>query len=177
MAPRLKYWIPAICVAIVISVFSSHYFSGEETARVIIPILHRIFPFATDRELRWMHIGIRKLAHVTEFGTFSIAVFHGVRAGRSGWNLRWAIITLVIAVSYAGLDEWHQSFVPAPGTPSPRCFDRYGGRLVGPGPGMGLRTISEEIARIQIVLATTARRTLSCMGSDGYLLLAALSGE
>ena len=112
MAPRLNYWIPAICVAIVISVFSSHYFSGDETARVIIPILHRIFPFATDRELRWMHIGIRKLAHVTEFGIFSIAVFHGVRAGSSGWNLRWAIITLVIAVSYAGLDEWHQSFVP-----------------------------------------------------------------
>jgi len=112
MTPRLKYWIPAICVAIVISVFSTHYFSGEETARVIIPILHRIFPFATDRELRWMHIGIRKLAHVTEFGTFSIAVFHGVRGGRRGWNLRWAIVTLLIAVTYAGLDEWHQSFVP-----------------------------------------------------------------
>lgn len=112
MTPRLKYWIPAICVAIVISLFSTHYFSGEETARVFIPIFHRIFPFATDRELRWMHIGIRKLAHVTEFGIFSIAVFHGVRAGRRGWNLRWALITLVIAVSYAGLDEWHQSFVP-----------------------------------------------------------------
>lgn len=112
MASRLKYWIPAIIVAILISVFSTHYFSGEETARVIIPILHRIFPFATDRELRLMHIGIRKLAHITEFGVFSIAVFRGVRAERSGWNLRWAIITLVIAVCYAGLDEWHQSFVP-----------------------------------------------------------------
>ena len=112
MAARLKYWIPAICVAILISLFSTHYFSGEETARIIIPILHRIFPFATDRELRWMHIGIRKLAHVTEFGVFSIAVFHGIRAERRGWNLRWAVLTLVIAVSYAGLDEWHQSFVP-----------------------------------------------------------------
>lgn len=112
LGARLKYWVPAILVAIAISVFSTHYFSGEETARIIIPILHRIFPFATDRELRWMHIGIRKLAHVTEFGAFSIAVFHGVRRNRPGWNLRWAAITLVIAVSYAGLDEWHQSFVP-----------------------------------------------------------------
>jgi VanZ family protein len=24
----------------------------------------------------------------------------------------WAVLTLLIAVSYAGLDEWHQSFVP-----------------------------------------------------------------
>jgi VanZ family protein len=112
MASRLKYWIPAIIVAILISTFSSHYFSGEETARVIIPILHRIFPFATPRELRWMHIGIRKLAHVTEFGVFSVAVFHGVRAERHGWNVRWAVLTLILAVSYAGLDEWHQSFVP-----------------------------------------------------------------
>jgi VanZ family protein len=59
-----------------------------------------------------MHIGIRKLAHLTEFGLFSITIFYGVRAGREGWRFSWAIITLLIATSYAGLDEWHQSFVP-----------------------------------------------------------------
>ena len=112
MPPRFKYWIPAICVAILISTFSSHYFSGEQTARILIPLLHRIFPFATPRELRLTHIAIRKLAHITEFGVFSIAVFRGIRAERQGWNLRWAALTLLIAVSYAGVDEWHQSFVP-----------------------------------------------------------------
>jgi len=112
MAFRLKYWIPAICVAILISIFSMHYFSGEETARVILPILRRIFPFATNHQLHLMHVAIRKLAHIVEFGTFSIAVFRGVRAEHHGWNLRWAGITLIIAVAYAGLDEWHQSFVP-----------------------------------------------------------------
>lgn len=59
-----------------------------------------------------IHFLIRKLAHVTEFAAFSIAVFHGVRGERSGWRFEWALWTLVIAVSYAGLDEWHQSFVP-----------------------------------------------------------------
>jgi VanZ family protein len=39
-------------------------------------------------------------------------VFHGVRGERYGWRFQWALITLIIAVSYAGLDEWHQSFVP-----------------------------------------------------------------
>jgi VanZ family protein len=59
-----------------------------------------------------IHTGIRKLAHITEFGVFSIAVFHGVRGERFGWRVQWALITLIIAMSYAGLDEWHQSFVP-----------------------------------------------------------------
>ena len=59
-----------------------------------------------------MHVGIRKLAHITEFAGFSIAVFHGVRGNRAGWRLNWAVYTVLIAVAYAGLDEWHQSFVP-----------------------------------------------------------------
>src|ERR1700687_3497468 len=112
MILRLKYWLPAIGIAIVISLFSTHYFSSEQTARVIFPILRWLFPSASHHMLRLMHLGIRKAAHITEFGIFSIAVFHGVRAERSGWRLEWAVITLLIAVSYAGLDKWHQSFVP-----------------------------------------------------------------
>src|SRR5229473_8002342 len=110
--PRLLYWIPAILVAILISLFSTHYFSGEETARVIIALLHWLLPGASPRMLRLMHVGIRKMAHVTEFGLFSITVFHGIRGGRFGWRFNWALATLVIAAGYAGLDEWHQSFVP-----------------------------------------------------------------
>ena len=109
---RLLYWVPAILVAILISLFSTHYFSGEETARVIIPLLHWLLPGASPRMLRLMHVGIRKMAHVTEFGLFSITVFHGIRRGRFGWRFSWALATLVIAVTYAGLDEWHQSLVP-----------------------------------------------------------------
>jgi VanZ family protein len=112
MLRRLQYWLPAICVAIVISVFSTHYFSGPQTARVIIPILRWLFPSASHRALHLMHIGIRKAAHITEFALFSITVFRGVRAERHGWRLNWAVVTLVIAAIYGGLDEWHQSFVP-----------------------------------------------------------------
>jgi VanZ family protein len=112
LSRRIKHWLPAIGVAILISIFSTHYFTSEQTARVILPILRWIFPAATPRLLHLMHVGIRKLAHVTEFGVFSITVFHGVRAGRTGWRLDWALVTLLIAVAYAGIDEWHQSFVP-----------------------------------------------------------------
>jgi len=109
---QLKYWLPAIFIAILISIFSTHFFSSQQTARVIIPILRWLFPFASHRTLYLMHVAIRKVAHITEFAAFSIAVFHGVRGSRSGWQLDWALYTLLIAVAYAGLDEWHQSFVP-----------------------------------------------------------------
>jgi VanZ family protein len=112
MAKQFTYWIPAICVAVLISTFSTHYFSSEETSKILTPILHWIFPTASFHTLSRMHTAIRKLAHVTEFGVFSITVFHGVRGERHGWRWRWALITLIVAVSYAGLDEWHQSFVP-----------------------------------------------------------------
>jgi VanZ family protein len=110
--PRLKYWLPAICVAIVISLFSTRYFSAEQTGRVIVPILRWLFPAASAHLLRLMHFGIRKLAHIIEFGVFSVTIFHGIRGSRSGWKLHWAVVTLLIAAVYAGLDEWHQSFVP-----------------------------------------------------------------
>jgi VanZ family protein len=112
MGNRFKYWIPAICVAVLISTFSTHYFSSAETSKILIPFLHWIFRAASPHTLSRMHTAIRKLAHITEFGVFSTAVFHGVRAERSGWRWQWALTTLIIAVSYAGLDEWHQSFVP-----------------------------------------------------------------
>jgi VanZ family protein len=112
MISRFKYWLPAVCMAIVISLFSTHYFSAEQTGRIIVPVLHWLFPTASSHMLRVMHFGIRKLAHVTEFGVFSVTLFRGIRAERHGWRLSWALLTLFIAVGYAGLDEWHQSFVP-----------------------------------------------------------------
>src|SRR5258707_11796370 len=103
VAQHFRHWIPAICVAILFSLFSTHYFSGEQSARVIIPLLHWLLPGASPRMLRLMHVGIRKMAHVTEFGLFSITVFHGIRRGRLGWRFSWALATLVLAVAYAGL--------------------------------------------------------------------------
>ncbi len=109
---RLAYWLPAICIALIISGFSTSIFSGEHTSRIIIPLLHWLFPSANQNTLEVFHFGIRKAAHITEFGMFSAAVFHGIRGERRGWRPEWAVIALLIAAGYAGLDEWHQSFVP-----------------------------------------------------------------
>ncbi len=112
MVSRLKYWLPAICVAALISTFSSHYFSSEATYRFFYPLLHWLFPSASRHLIHLMHVGIRKLAHVTEFGVFSVTIFHGLRGDRRGWRVDWAFLTLLIAVVFAAIDEFHQIYVP-----------------------------------------------------------------
>lgn len=147
MARQLRYWIPAICVALLISVFSTHYFDCEQTTRILLPILHWLFPSASHHMLREMHVAIRKAAHITEFAAFSITVFHGVRGERYGWKLDCAIIALVTAVSYAGLDEWHQSFLPVREARFRDVLNRRDGCITCPNPCMGLRKTASEFCR------------------------------
>lgn len=127
---QLKYWIPAILVGILIAVFSTRYFTDEQTGRIILPILHWLLPWARPRTLHLLHAGTRKMAHVLEFGIFSTTVFRGVRAGRAGWRMSWALLTLLIAAAYASLDEIHQLFVPLRhATPRDVAVDIFGALL------------------------------------------------
>ena len=113
LAARAKNWLPAIAWACVISVLSTDVFSSQHTSRFIIPILHWIFPHAGAETLALMHAIIRKSAHFTEYFLFSMLLLRALRGEDRGWKLRWAIWAVVIAAGYAGLDEFHQSFVPS----------------------------------------------------------------
>jgi VanZ family protein len=108
----LKRWGPAIVWAIAISAFSTGAFASENTSRIIIPVLHFLFPHASPDTLEFMHHIIRKCAHFTEYFIFSLLILRGIRAGEKGMRLRWALITILIVAGYASLDEYHQSFVP-----------------------------------------------------------------
>ena len=113
LAARAKSWLPAVAWAVVISVLSTDVFSSLHTSRFIIPALHWIFPRAGAETLALMHAVIRKAAHVTEYFIFSIFLVRGLRGQDRGWKMRWALWAVVIAAGYAGLDEFHQSFVPS----------------------------------------------------------------
>jgi VanZ family protein len=108
----LARWWPALVWAVVISLFSTHLFTSENTGRVIIPILHWFFRSASPQTLRLMHHVIRKCAHFTEYFILSLLILRGIRAGRHGTKLAWAVLAIVIVAGYASLDEFHQSFVP-----------------------------------------------------------------
>ncbi|MGH9572518.1 MAG: VanZ family protein [Candidatus Acidiferrales bacterium] len=107
----IKSWLPVILWAIVISVFSTHAFTSDDTGRFIIPLLHWLFPYASTQSLKRMHFFIRKSGHFTEYFIFSLLVLRGIRAGRNGIRFAWMAITLLAVASYASLDEFHQRFV------------------------------------------------------------------
>jgi VanZ family protein len=65
--------------------------------------------------LEEIHHFIRKGGHVFEYFIFTMLLFYAIRAGRAGWRASWVWITLICVASYAGLDEFHQSFVPGRG--------------------------------------------------------------
>jgi VanZ family protein len=108
----LTRWWPALVWAALISAFSTHLFTAENTGRIIIPALHWAFPHMALVRLYEIHHLIRKCAHFTEYFILSLLVLRGIRGQRRETHLRWALLTILIVAGYASLDEFHQVFVP-----------------------------------------------------------------
>ncbi len=120
----LAIWLLAI------SLFSTGWFSSAQTEHVAVPVLHWLLPGASPQTLLLVHYFIRKLAHLTEFGVLGLLLYHALKEIRGGRAVAIAC-TLLLAVAFAGLDEFHQIFVPGR-TPSVRDvgLDGAGATLV-----------------------------------------------
>jgi VanZ family protein len=114
-ATWLSAWWPAALWAILISVLSTAGFSSEDTSRYIIPLLHWLFPHASNDILLLLHHLLRKGGHVGEYFALSLFLLRGVRAGRREVHLTWALLVIAMVAGYAALDEWHQSWTPGRG--------------------------------------------------------------
>jgi VanZ family protein len=108
-------WIrfgPCLAWMLVISAFSTAVFSAQHTGSILLPILHRLFPAATPAALNALHDAVRKSMHLLEFGVLALLWCRALSWERARWQLRTAALALLIAVSFAALDESHQVFVP-----------------------------------------------------------------
>jgi VanZ family protein len=108
----LKQWWPALVWAVLISSFSTGAFTPEHTSRIVVPILHWLFPHVPMETLELIHHAIRKCAHFAEYFILSLLILRGIRAGRKETRLVWAMLAILVVAAYASLDEFHQSFVP-----------------------------------------------------------------
>lgn len=116
--PDWKQWIPALIWIGVICVESTDMMSAEHTGSLLSAILMRLLGqvdvFAL---LLWNHY-LRKLGHVVGYAILSWLLFRAWRAtlpspsGRS-WTFAWAQLAFWMTVVVAGLDEFHQSFIPS----------------------------------------------------------------
>jgi VanZ family protein len=114
MTQFLKNWTPPVLWAIVISYFSTDTFSFANTSSFLDPFLHWLFPWISLEGREWVHAGIRKLGHWSEFFVFALLLAHAFRSSKQlTLRTRWMIWTLLIIGFYAGADEIHQLFVPS----------------------------------------------------------------
>ncbi len=117
-------FVPAILVMYLIFTFSSQ--DGASSARLSLAVSRKVVAMADEvLEKDWdaqqiahyterIHYYVRKTAHVTEYFVLAVTVafplyVYGVR------GLRLVFFAGIFCVSFAGLDEYHQSFVAGRG--------------------------------------------------------------
>jgi len=113
----LRQWGCVVALMAVIFIASSDLGSEAHTARVIDPILAKLFRSLTPQHVEVIHGGLRKMAHLVEYALvgFFVARALGAFSIRSGVNWRMALIGIAAASAFAVTDEFHQSFVPSRG--------------------------------------------------------------
>ena len=91
---------------------STGEFSAANTSRIIRPLLLWLFPNISPEEIARAHFLVRKAAHFTEYAILALLAARALFASSQRVLRRgWFLISLLLVVSYALLDEYHQSFV------------------------------------------------------------------
>src|SRR5262245_56592545 len=113
-AHRFLSWAPVLAWMAVIFLFSSDYFSSENTTPLIAPILSNLFPNLGAPHIENIVQMMRKLGHLSEYfilGLFFMRALNAEFADRSGrQQILWSLVFVIV---YAASDELHQAFVPS----------------------------------------------------------------
>ena len=110
--PKINPWVWVAAWMGVIFFFSTDLFSGAQTSRIIGPILRWFVPDISDDSIATVQLVARKIAHLVEYAILSILSCRALsqRAAPSPLPLAALGQAVLIAVVYAALDEWHQSW-------------------------------------------------------------------
>lgn len=109
----LSRYVPLIAWLAFISFASSGSFSAGNTSRVIGPLILWLFPNTSAETLAIVHFTTRKLAHFTEYAILGFLAARAFRTSpRPAISSRWFLISATLVVTFALMDEYHQTFVP-----------------------------------------------------------------
>ncbi len=118
----LRKWLPPLIWMALIFGGSTDTLSGEHTSRFVLPFLRWLFGNHLNAEqLDWGHLFVRKAGHVTEYAILSVLFWFALDWPRRDPDTEphrrgpWfaACLAVVLAICYAALDEYHQSFTPS----------------------------------------------------------------
>lgn len=133
MTSRLffKYWIPVIAWMAVIFAASGDMMSAEHTSRFIGPFLRWFAPDISPATIASVQFFVRKAAHLTEYAILGALLVRAILVRKERMSARYAVAIWLVAVAWAALDEFHQSFVASrTGAPADVMIDAIGA-LIG----------------------------------------------
>lgn len=111
LRPVVGYWLPPLLWMGLIFCLSTDRFSGSNTGSFLEGILRGMGLSLSPVTLEFLHLGIRKLAHLSGYAILALLLYRAFRAGcETRWRWRWALSAFVVAAGYALLDEYHQSW-------------------------------------------------------------------
>ena len=114
--PRVWLYGPLVAWMVLIFFASTGALSGENTSRIVRPLLLWLFPEISDEKIALAHFVTRKVAHFLEYGVLALLAARAFSKSSSQWlRRRWFVLSLLLAVVYSLADEYHQSFVPSRG--------------------------------------------------------------
>jgi VanZ family protein len=111
---RLWRYGPLLIWMAFISFASTGEFSADNTSRIIRPLLIWLFPTISPAQIAHAHFLIRKAAHFSEYAVFALLAARALARSSQRWLRHgWFLISLLMVIFYALVDEFHQSFVPS----------------------------------------------------------------
>ena len=107
----IRYWLPVALMLTFMFVFSTDFFSGENTRRVIQWLMRLFWKDETAPDIKETNFWIRKFAHFFEYAVLASLLFRAFRAdSKLRWRLQWAVAAFSVVVTWSLLDEFHQTF-------------------------------------------------------------------
>ncbi len=111
----LLYWLPALIWLGVIAMFSTRVFGAGHTGSILRWVLDTLHIHVSQHTFDTLHFLWRKSAHFLAYAILSILMFRALRGTdlkRLEWKLQYLVISLVVCVLTAIIDETHQYFTP-----------------------------------------------------------------
>ena len=111
---RNRFWRygPLLAWMLFIYLASTSGFSADNTSRFIRPLLVWLFPQISEEKLALAHFLIRKVAHFSEYALLALLAARAFYdSSQQLLRKHWLLTATLLAIVYAFLDEFHQSFV------------------------------------------------------------------
>jgi VanZ family protein len=107
------WWVMTFTWAALIFSLSTRDFGPSFSRGMLDWALSIVHIRLSRRMFELLHSGLRKLAHLTEYGIFALFLYFRPDDGpRRHWRPRRALYSVLVAAAYSLTDEFHQIFSP-----------------------------------------------------------------